>query len=664
MTSARRTSVRARPRILWLTRDLDLVARQLEGGPQSALAQPPDPEELLDAISTDEMTPAWSCYYYDETLARFCLVGLRGGRVQADDVIRGRFGVIASGRSKGCGSSRETAPYSELASGVQIVLARSFEKIYAQNCHNIGLVTSADFGIAARVERGDEIPIGEFTRGLDPLSADVVEHGGLFQYNQARLRGEVTPPPLATPPRPMTLCEKIVATHAVADASTDRVGVAAVAPGDSLFLRADVRFAHEYVTPMAQAQFVAAFGPDARIAEPASVFLFRDHLTFLSDVMTPAHVAMGLREQAAELATVQAAFAARQGVRLFGEIEREGGVIGSEGICHILVADEIGLPGQVVIGTDSHSCTAGALGCLAFGVGSTDMANAWLTRDVRLAVPASVRIELKGKLRAGVAGKDVMLHLLALPYWRGGEGIGQVLEFGGDGVAGLSLDERATLANMAVEAGGMTGIFEADELVVQELVQRRGLDAAAVRSRIVRADPEASYAETFELDLGCIEPMVATPGDPRNGVPLGALRRAVGREIDIAYGGSCTGGKRADMDMYARVLGRALEQGKRVSPRVTLYLQFGSQQIRRYAEQRGYLDLFARVGAKVLEPSCGACIRAGPGVSTREDQVTVAAINRNFPGRSGPGRVYLASPLVVAASAVAGTLAAPDEWSE
>jgi 3-isopropylmalate/(R)-2-methylmalate dehydratase large subunit len=307
---------------------------------------------------------------------------------------------------------------------------------------------------------------------------------------------------------------------------------------------------------------------------------------------------------------------------------------------------------------------AGAVGCLAFGVGSTDMANAWLTRDVRLAVPASVRIELRGRLRPGVAAKDAMLHLLSQPYWRGGQGIGKVLEFAGEGAATLSLDERATLTNMAVEAGGFTGIFEPDELVVQAMAEDRGLPAEQVRACIVRADPDASYAERFELDLGTIEPMVATPGDPRNGVPLRALRRAIGREIkiDIAYGGSCTGGKQADMDMYGRVLGRALERGQRVAPGVTLYVQFGSQQVRRYAEERGYLDVFARVGAKVLEPSCGACIQAGPGVSTREDEVTVAAINRNFPGRSGPGRVYLASPATVAASAVAGHLVPSDEW--
>jgi 3-isopropylmalate/(R)-2-methylmalate dehydratase large subunit len=255
-----------------------------------------------------------------------------------------------------------------------------------------------------------------------------------------------------------------------------------------------------------------------------------------------------------------------------------------------------------------------------------------------------------------------MLHVLSQPFFKSGAGIGKVLEFAGDGVTALPLDERATLTNMAVEAGGFTGIIEADDAVVEYLVRQRGLSAdlrADVARRIVKADAGAHYCATFEIDLATIPPMVATPGDPRNGVPLAALGRDV--KIDIAYGGSCTGGKKADMDMYARVLSAAVVSGRRVAPGVRLYLQFGSQAIRRYAQERGYLAIFRQAGAELVEPSCGACIKAGPGASDSTDQVTVSAQNRNFPGRSGPGQVYLASPLVVAASAIAGRIAAPDE---
>jgi 3-isopropylmalate/(R)-2-methylmalate dehydratase large subunit len=655
MPISRRSSVRPQGRILFLTEDADLLRQQLGG---QSLEGKPEDLPLINNISTDELTPGWVCYYYDETLARYCLVGLRGGHIERDGIKNGGFSVIVSGRSKGCGSSRETAPYSEREAGIQIVVAKNIEKIYGQNCQNIGLLTTTDFSILDRIRAGEEIPISEFTKGLDPISRDVVEYGGLFAYNKARMAGEVSPPEITTAPRAMTLCEKIIAAHAIVDAKTGKIGVPAVRPGDSLFVRTDVRFSHEYVTPMAESLFRAGFGPDAAVTEPESVFAFRDHLTFLDMIMPEAHKKLGLKEQAASLATVQESFTKKHRVKLYGEVERDGKTVGSEAICHNKIIEEIGLPGHVVAGTDSHTCMAGALGCFAFGVGSTDMANAWLTRDIRVAVPQSARFNLHGKMRPGVTAKDVMLHLLSQPFWKSGDGIGKVLEFAGEGVRAMGMDERATLTNMAVEAGGFTGIIEADDVTVDYLVQQRGLDEASVRARIVRADEGAEYCATFDVDLGTLEPMVATPGDPRNGIPLRTLEEASGGEvkINIAYGGSCTGGKKADMDMYADVLRRALEQGRKVADGVQLYIQFGSQDIRRYAEKNGYIEIFEKAGAHLVDPSCGACIKAGPGVSFTADEVTVSAINRNFPGRSGPGKVYLASPLVVAASAISGKI--------
>ncbi len=641
-------------RVLYLTEDKELIQKQLAG---ENLEYDPA-RKLVDNISTDEITPGWVCYYFDETLARFCLVGLRGGAIEKDAIKSGGFSVIVSGRSKGCGSSRETAPYSELKAGVQLVVAESIEKIYGQNCQNIGLLTTTDFSVLERIKRGEAIAISEFTKGLDPISAQIVEEGGLFAYNKRRMAGELSPPKTETAARPMTLCEKIIAARAIANAKTGALGIPAVKPGDALFVRTDVRFSHEYVTPMADSLFRAGFGADAKVSEPESVFAFRDHLTFLDMVMPEAHKKMGLKEQAHSLKTEQERFAGRHGIRLYGEVERDGKTVGSEAICHNKVIEELALPGQIVAGTDSHTCMAGALGCFAFGVGSTDMANAWFTRDVRVRVPETVRFVLTSELAPGVCAKDVMLHILSLPHFKTGKGIGQVLEFAGPGIASMGLDERATLTNMAVEAGSFTGIIEADERVVEYLAEMRGVDKDAARARIVRADAEAQYADQFEIDLSKVVPMVATPGDPRNGVPLSELGSDV--PVTIAYGGSCTGGKKADMDMYAAVLRRALDKGKRVADGVQLFIQFGSQQIRSYAQERGYIDIFERAGAQLVDPSCGACIRAGPGVSMTADEVTVSAINRNFPGRSGPGKVYLASPLVVAASAVAGKIVSPE----
>src|SRR5678815_1346010 len=646
-------------RILFLTDDTALIRQQLEATGDEAAALETELASRLSAgvlplmsnISTDEITPGWVCFYYDETLGQYVYVGMREAAVKKDEIKNGGFAVVVSGLSKGCGSSRETAPYAEKWAGIQLVLAQSIEKIYGQNSQNIGLLTSTDFGLIERIRRGEEIPLAEFTTGLDPISESIVEHGGLFNYNKARLAGEVSPPPVETKARPMTIVEKIIARHAFVRAG--KIGVEAVKPGDALFAVADVRFSHEYVTPMAESLFKQALGANARVSEPESVFAFRDHLTFLSRVMSPKHRQMGLLEKADGLATTQESFTTAQNIKLYGE-SPDGG---SQAICHNAVVEDLALPGQIVIGTDSHTCMAGVLGCFAFGVGSTDMANAWYTKDIRIRVPETVRYVLKGRKRADVAAKDVMLVILATEYMKTSKGIGKVLEFAGDDLKNWAMDERATLTNMAVEAGGTTGIIEPDEVTLEYIVRTRGLDPEQVRKGFTYSDADAEYAAVFEIDLDEIRPMVALPGDPRNGIPINEMTENV--RIDAAYGGSCTGGKMADMDMYAEVLQNALAQGKRVAPGVHLYLQFGSQRIKQYARSKGYLEIFEKAGAEMIDPSCGACINAGPGASPSAETVTVSAQNRNFPGRSGPGKLYLASPYVVAASAIAGKIVDP-----
>jgi 3-isopropylmalate/(R)-2-methylmalate dehydratase large subunit len=372
--------------------------------------------------------------------------------------------------------------------------------------------------------------------------------------------------------------------------------------------------------------------------------------------MPAEHRRLGLDRAAERLADLQRSFSTRHRIRLYDEVRRSSGAIGSEGICHNLVVEEIALPGQVVVGTDSHTCTAGALGCLAFGVGSTDMACAWRTGDVRLTVPETTRLELTGALRPWVSEKDLMLHVLGMDTFRDGTGIGRVLEWGGPGIASLSVDQRATLTNMAVEAGALTGIVEPDETTRRYLAETR---AGAFGTPLL-ADPDAEYASRRVVPLDALEATVSTPGDPRNATPLSRLLDSGPIRVDIAYGGSCTGGKASDMDLDAAVLLAASRRGLRVESSVRFFIQFGSQKVRRYAEERGYDELFRSVGVELLEPSCGACIRAGPGVSERPDQVTISATNRNFPGRSGPGSVYLASPLVVAASAIFGQIVSPE----
>jgi 3-isopropylmalate/(R)-2-methylmalate dehydratase large subunit len=449
----------------------------------------------------------------------------------------------------------------------------------------------------------------------------------------------------------MTLAEKILARHAVVDAQSGRIGLGSLRPGDGVFVQADWRFSHEYVTPMAASFLERAAGPEVQLKAAESVLAFRDHLTFLGQSMAQEHRDAGLLAVAARLESVQREFCAKHGIRLHGEL---GDAAGSEGICHSLMAERYARPGQLVVGTDSHTPHAGALGCLAFGVGTTDIACAWLTGDVRVTVPPSFLVRLQGRLRDGVSAKDLVLHLLAQPLIREGGAVGHVIEYRGEALANMDTDERATLTNMAAEIGGFSGIVAPDPETIRFIMERRG-ERVALEDWL-HSDEGAEYANTLDLDCSALEPMLARPGDPGNGVPLSQLGEDV--PIDIAYLGSCTGGKREDLRRAFEVVRAALQEGRRLPPGVRFYVQCGSEDVRTFAAEQGWIEAFEAVGATVLGSSCGACINAGPGVSDRPGQVTISAINRNFPGRSGPGQVWLASPATVAASALAGRIVA------
>ena len=647
-------TVRFEGRVLFLTEDPELIRRQLAG--EDLDWDPSIP--LRDDISTDEITPGWVCYHFDEKLGEYPYVGLLcGGEhpIGRHGIARGGFVCSVSGKRRGKGSSREAAPFAERAAGIRVVIAENIERIYGENCANIDVLTSTDFSLIDKIRRGEEIPLAAFTADAGSIERDIIEYGGLLDYAVARLKGLVTVPEISTAAgRPQTLAEKIVARHWVRDVSKDEVGVPAVKPGDTGFLRTDLRFSHEYVTPMAST-FWESFAGDAGLNEPESILFFRDHLAFLDEVITEERKAAGLLDAAHALHDRQKAFATAKGVKLHGELE---GRTGSEGICHVMLQDRYALPGQVIVGSDSHTPHAGALGSFAFGVGTSAIVNAWATRDVRISVPESIRVHVTGALPPGVTAKDLMLEILRHPTVKSGEAIGRIIEYSGPAVEAMSIDERVTLTNMAAEVGGFTGIIAPDGKTVSWIAGRRGLPVEEIRALCdgLISDPDAEYAATIEIDSGTIEPMVATPGDPGNGVPLSALGEDIA--VDLVFVGSCTGAKRDDFDMYAEVAREAVEAGRRVPDGVKAYAQYGSVDVEAYCIEHGHDDLLRRVGFDVLAPGCGACINAGPGVSTSPDQVTISSINRNFPGRSGPGKVYLASPYTCVASAIAGKIVA------
>ena len=620
-------------RVLFLSSDPALVREQLAG----RVLTREQAGSLRDEISTDEITPLPALVHFDATLGRHAHTGFTAGgeRPIGRDALRDAgIGVLVAGSRYGKGSSREHSPLAELAAGVRLVIAQSFERIYRQNADNLGLLTSTHPALVVRLQRGEDITLDELLADREPQAAAILRAGGLLAYG---LGPDAEAP--RSQPGPKTLFQKIVERHALK-------------PG---FVRADRRFIHEVYTGMCAQLLHQHFGPDHKLHDPASIVCFEDHHAYVE--RSPVHVASGLVGNVRRLADAHRDFVAHHalvdhGLQRNGDGEGAGESEGAQGISHALMAERYALPGELIVGTDSHTPHSGALGCVAFGVGTTDMANAFMTGAVRLASPEVLRIEVDGRLAPGVSAKDLVLHLLALPAIRAGAGVGRVFEFGGAAVRALDIDERATLTNMTAELGGFTGIVEPDERTVRFLRERRGVDFRI--EAWMRSDANARYAELLRIDAGALSPMVARPGDPGLGLPLAALRERP--RIDIAYGGSCTAGKREDFEQYHAVLDWAARRGRRVAPGVTLYLQFGTEDVRDHCIRQGWIATFEAVGAQLLQPACGACANCGPGASTAAEQVTVSAVNRNFPGRSGPGQVWLASPATVAASAITGQL--------
>ncbi|HYL93827.1 MAG TPA: aconitase family protein, partial [Alphaproteobacteria bacterium] len=595
----RPSKVKLQGRILFLTEDPELIRRQLNGEdlPWDTM-NPQNNPKLRDDISTDEITPAHICFFFDETLGEFPYTGLKCGSevpIKRGDVKKGGFVAAVSGKRRGKGSSREQSPYAELCAGIKLVIAENIERIYKQNCQNLGVLTTTDFGMIDKIRAREEVPLAKFTEGEDEITRQVIEYGGLFPFNVARMQKKVFLPPITTAKRPMTIAERIFAHHMLNEKGEP--GVEFVKPGDTGFAQTDLRFSHEYVTPMAAIFFEHFVGKDAKVNDPAHILFFRDHLTFLDEVISEEKKKMGLLDLAGQLKLKQEDFAKKQGIKLHGELlDRKG----SEGICHSIVAESYALPGQLNVGSDSHTPHVGAVGCVAFGIGTTDVFNSWITKDVRVKVPESVKVVVRGKRKPNVTAKDFILLLLSMDYIRSGKALAKVMEYSGEAIEELSVDERATMTNMAAEIGGFTGIVAPDKKTVDFLMERRGLSLAEATKHChgLSSDPDAQYAHVIEVNAEDITPMVAAPGDPGNGKYIRELNTPV--PVEIAYGGTCTAGKNADMDMYAQVLSDALQQGKRVADSCKFYIQFGSQETRDYCIRKGYLDVFAKAGAIVI----------------------------------------------------------------
>ena len=648
-------------RVLFLTKDLELIRRQLYEGLDLRMMDL-GVDDLLDDINTDVMTPAWVCFDHEPAIiAENAYAGLvhQGRRVfEPRALLDGGFEAIVSGHRKGTGSSRETAAQCERWSGIRIVIAASFAPIHERNNINLGQLMG-DYEILERLQSGESISLNEFTSEYDPVTRLIIENGGILPFAKNLKEGNISLPELKTGARPMTMVEKMIANKLLGQNGSARY----VKPGDAVLSQVDGGYSHEFTTAQVHEFLKQEYGDNYSLPNPSKYAVFEDHLLYATGVPRFGR----FTEKIQTLRDMQNVFQQHTGVR---DYSAEDGI--SPGICHQVAREEFIDVGDFIQATDSHTCMGGATNALAYGVGSTEYANLVHNQFAFVQVPESIRFELVGNLDPGCTAKDVILHIL-WKYAAESETLDRSMEFGGPGLAGLSMDERATLCNMATECSAKTGICEPDSLTVDWLMNRRsGLSEAMVRSAFVLPDEGAEYhGGVHTIDLTQIRPMVAHPGKPDEGIPSdptnGAYIDEIGEvRIDIAYAGSCTAGKDDDFAYYAQVTEAALEAGLAIPEGVDCYIQFGSKTVKNLSDKNGWSEMFKRAGVKLIDPGCGACIGAGPGISDDAEQVTISAINRNYQGRSGPGKLYLASPLTVMASAFVGKITAwhPDIFAQ
>ena len=415
----------------------------------------------------------------------------------------------------------------------------------------------------------------------------------------------------------MTMTEKILAKHA---------GLDRVEPGQLIRAKVDFLLANDITGPQAIPEFDKIGRP---VFDRDKIALIPDHFTPNKDI------------KSAEQAKVMKEFARKHNISKYVEVGRMG-------IEHVLLP-EMGwvLPGEVIIGADSHTCTYGAVGAFATGVGGTDLGAAMATGETWFKVPSTIKVVLTGKLPEWVCGKDVILTLIGRIGVDGARY--QALEFAGPGVAALSMTDRFTISNMAIEAGGKNGIFPVDEKTIEYLRSRTD-----VPYTVVTPDPDAKYERTVEINLSELRPVVAMPHLPENVKAVADLPQI---KIDQAVIGSCTNGRIDDLEQAARIFAE-----NKVHPDVRAIIIPGTQEVYMEAMKRGYIAQFIAAGAVVSTPTCGPCLGGYMGILAAGERC-VSTTNRNFRGRMGhvDSEVYLAGPSVAAASAVMGRIAEPKE---
>jgi len=631
-------------RILFVVDDPDALRRQLDGEDVESEGM-----DFVFGVNTDAMISGRACTfgYTPTVLGPYFLENFQE-TVREGDVAAGGFQVIVGGEAYGTGSSREAAVVAHAGAGIELVVARSFQRIFQENMVYAGMPFTSDLAVVDRLQDGEELDLAELAGQLPVFFREVARRGGLLPYGSAMLAGEVKPHySTEVEPRPMNVVEKIVANNAWCGRGKP-YGLVSVEPGMQVLCRTGFRGMHEYTAGKVLSLYEKEWGR-IPIHDPDSVAAFEDHFVLLEHPDVPENVRESRLGPAQRLAREMVEVCEEYGVGLHGPNRAL-----PAGVCHRIVVEDYAMPGTVVVLTDSHTPTAGVLNTFAFGVGSTAMSFALRTGLIPVTVPRVVRVLLEGDAGA-VSPKDLILHLIGDPYfreehWRESPTDTCVMQLGGPGLDQWNVDELSVLTNMSVEGGLMTGVLEPCAPILRFLKRRRRVDPSAA---MVAPDPGATYVREFTVNLADVPLTVATPGDSRNRAPLDSIGSVPIHNVVIA---SCTGGSLADLKVAAHILdGRELAEG------VRLTVTPSSTEVHQEADTLGLLDIFRRVGGVVTDPGCGSCIGNGPGIP-HPGETTASTTNRNFARRMGaPGPVYLVSPAVAAASAVHGILTDPRE---
>ena len=558
--------------------------------------------KLGNNINTDDIIPAKRCTHLDEKL-----LGKYAFEHQEFNIRD--YDSIEAGENFGSGSSREHAILALKGAGIKKITAKSFSAIFFRNAINLNLQIEI---------KGKEEPFLNYMKKI----------GGLINFNRQRVKGKwhVKKYFCNTNKRPMTISEKILAKTS---------GQKYVKPNDYVFAKPNLIMSTDAVVYPSAFLFDMYYGKRRKIKNRKKFVFIADHFIQINDIRHDAR-AINFYEKMNE-------FAKKNQIKLYDKISKNEAL----GICHILLAEKGEIrPSMFIVGTDSHTCTYGAFGAFSMGIGTTDLMNLLAHDDIWVKVPHTIKVIMKGLPERSIMAKDVILYVISILKNR--DTLGRAIEFYGDYLKTINVDERITLCNMVAEAGAICGIIAADKKSKEYVSER-----TRKRIKTIRADGAADYEKTITVDISKLKPLVAMPYLPQNVEEIAGAGKI---KIDKAYIGSCTGGKYTDIKNVAEIL-----EGRKLNGHVKLFVVPATQEIKKRTEKDGLLKIIRDAGGEILPCGCGACINAGRG-NLNKNEACVSAINRNFRGRSGhpSAKVYLASPRTVAISAVRGYLS--DRW--